>query len=642
MTETKRAIVVGAGSSGLIAAKELLDIGLDLTILEKEATLGGVWHKYCWKTSTLTSSKWMTEYGCYPAPSEYADFMKPEEMMEYLSSFTKHYGLEDKVHFGIDVKAIDRTTDGKYDVITDKETYSGYDYVVISTGLHGKPVIREIPGLDKFTGTVMHGFKYKGPEEFRDKKVVCMGLGESGIGISSEISSVAAKTVVAAGGFNFAPRVYPYTNKPFDQIQFWPLGQYIKDYQEILSAEMSWITRLPEPLRSAYAKYHPWLQKFPKEWLPTAYIPYYWAGKYWPKPSSSFGDASGNLTRPDTPPDDIMYLVDTGKIIPKGKVQRFDETGAYFPDGSREEVDMVVANTGFKSGAALIEFPDNWQYRHQDLYKGCIHPDMPGLAFTGTVRPTIGSIPAMAEMQSRFIAQVFSGGFELPEKEELKKLIKREADNHARKNPKMTERWPHIYFFDQWMEEMAELIGTQPKIWQHLSSWKQLQGFLFGAPMPLRFRQYGSGSVEGGKERYAERINHLYGTPPLTYTVLFLFISLLYPYVLSLLVAAVCFWGTDLSPLVSISLGLVFYTLYMTVDVFRFVVGFIPLILPAHMALEDTVPWSNFSYDSKQRIVWANIPKDARIDYSAPKIFENDEVPQGKVLEREREIVAKG
>ncbi|MDT9342304.1 NAD(P)-binding protein, partial [Trichodesmium erythraeum 21-75] len=35
MIETKRAIVVGAGSSGLIAAKELLDTGLDLTILEK-------------------------------------------------------------------------------------------------------------------------------------------------------------------------------------------------------------------------------------------------------------------------------------------------------------------------------------------------------------------------------------------------------------------------------------------------------------------------------------------------------------------------------------------------------------------------------------------------------------------------------
>ena len=50
MIETKRAIVVGAGSSGLIAAKELLDTGLDLTILEKEASLGGVWHKYCWKT----------------------------------------------------------------------------------------------------------------------------------------------------------------------------------------------------------------------------------------------------------------------------------------------------------------------------------------------------------------------------------------------------------------------------------------------------------------------------------------------------------------------------------------------------------------------------------------------------------------
>ncbi|NEP84397.1 MAG: dimethylaniline monooxygenase, partial [Okeania sp. SIO3B3] len=269
------------------------------------------------------------------------------------------------------------------------------------------------------------------------------------------------------------------------------------------------------------------------------------------------------------------------------------------------------------------------------LYKGCIHPDMPGLAFTGTVRPTIGSIPAMAEMQSRFIAQVFSGGFELPEKEELKKLIKKEADDHARKNPKMTERWPHIYFFDEWMEEMAELIGTQPKIWQHLGSWKQLQGFLFGAPMPLRFRQYGHGMVEGAKEGYAERINHLYGTPPVSYAVLFLFMSLSYPYIISLLIAAFCFWGTDLSPLVSFSLGLVFYTLYMTVDVFRFVVAFLPITLPIQMSLEDTIPWGNFKYESKSRIAFTNIPEDARVDYSDPQIFATGELPKGKVLDRE-------
>lgn len=638
MTETKRAIVVGAGSSGIIAAKEILDTGLDLTILEKEASLGGVWHKYCWKTSTLTSSKWMTEYGCYPAPKEYADFMKPEEMMEYLSSFTKHYGLEDKVHFGVQVKSIVRTNDGKYDVITDGETYSGYDYVVISTGLHGEPVIREVPGIEKFTGTIMHGFKYKDPEDFRDKKVVCMGLGESGIGISSEISSVAAKTIVAAGNFNFAPRVYPYSNKPFDQIQFWPMGQYIKDYQELLTVQMSWITRLPEPLRTAYANMHPWLRDLPKEWLPTAYIPHYWAGKYWPKPNNNFGDMSGNLTRPSAAPDDIVYLVHSGKITAKGKVQRFDETGVYFPDGTREDVDMVVANTGFKPGAALIEFPDNWQYRHQDLYKGCLHPDMPNLAFVGFVRPTIGSIPAMAEMQSRFVAQVFSGEYKLPEKEELKKVIKKEADAHARKNPKMTERWPHIYFFDQWMEEMAELLGTQPKIWQHLSSWKQLQGFLFGAPMPIRFRQYGSGAVEGAKERYADRINNLYGTRPQSFIVPYLTISLFFPYVLSLIISAVCYWGANLSPLISIGSGLLFYTLYMTVDLFRFVVGFLPITLPSLIALDQSLPWRNCDNDSMMPLM--SFREEDRMDYTNPKVFENDGVPKSEVLDRE--LAAKG
>lgn len=62
----------------------------------------------------------------------------------------------------------------------------------------------------------MYGFKYKDLEVFWDKKVVCMGFGESGIGISFEISSVVVKIVVVVGNFNFVFWVYFYSNKFFD------------------------------------------------------------------------------------------------------------------------------------------------------------------------------------------------------------------------------------------------------------------------------------------------------------------------------------------------------------------------------------------------------------------------------------------
>ena len=620
MTETKRAVIVGAGSAGLVSAKELLDAGIsDITILEREEDLGGVWRSYCWSSATLTSSKWMTEFGSYPMPDEYADFLKPEEMMDYLRSLVKTMGIEDRIHCGVEVQGISRNNEGKYDITTNKGTYNGYDFAVVASGLLGEPELPDVPGIETFGGFVMHGNDYKQPDEFRDKRVLSIALGESGIGISAEISSVAAKTIVSSTTFNPAPRVQPYTTLPFDQMQFWPVGRLMKDYQELLTFEMSWITRLPEPFRSMYVRFHPWLRHYPKEWLPKAFIPYYWVGKVWPKPNSNFGEVSGNLTRPENSTDDILYLVYSGQITGKGRVVRFDETSAYFEDGSQEEIDAVVANTGYKPTVLSMKLPNNWQYRHQELYKGCFHPQMPNLAFVGFVRPTVGSIPAMAEMQARLMAGVFSGQLQLPEPEKLQKIIEKESREHARKCPHMQKRLPHIYFFDQWMEEMAQLIGCQPKLWYHLGSCQRLQAYFFGAPQPLRFRLRGPGAVEDGYERYAYRVDKIFGKLPAANARYYLIWAVLHPHLLTLGLGTVLYWGLDLSAAVSIGVAALFWTLYMSVDLFRFVFSF-PLTLVLISVLEDIGPTSKVEQKTLSFLMGGGKP----VNYQSPQVFETN------------------
>lgn len=123
---------------------------------------------------------------------------------------------------------------------------------------------------------------------------------------------------------------------------------------------MSWIICLLELLWIVYVNMYFWLCDFFKEWLLMVYVFYYWVGKYWFKFNNNFGDMSGNLIWFSIVFDDIIYLVYSGKIIVKGKVECFDEIGVYFLDGIREEVDMVVVNIGFKFGVVLIEFFDNW------------------------------------------------------------------------------------------------------------------------------------------------------------------------------------------------------------------------------------------------------------------------------------------
>lgn len=582
----KSALIIGAGLSGLVTAKELLEVGFEqLLILEKAENLGGVWQTYCWQSVTLTSSKWMTEFGSYPMPDSYPHFITPMQMMAYLRSFAQAFNLEQYIRYNVAVKAIEQTAQGTYDLVTNQGVESNWNFVVVCAGLQGVPNVPDFPGLDTFEGTVLHSSTYRQPEPFQGQRVLCLGLGESGLGISAEISTVASRTIVSTRSFAPAPRVQPYTNLPFDQLQFWPIGQYMKDYQETLTWGASWYNRLPEPLQSLYRRYHPGLRRLPSAWLPTAWIPYNWLRKYWPKPNATFGEASGNLTRPDVATDDIFHLIDQGKIIAKTTVEKFDRHQVYFTDGSQAEIDLVLLNVGYKPGMTQIQFPNNWQYQHRNLYKGCFDPDQPNLAFIGLVRPTNGALPAIAEMQARFIAQVFARNQSLPSADRLKQIIQTEARRHAQECSTLQERFPHVYFLDRWMEEMAAVIGCRPRLIHHLGSWQQFQAYWFGAPLPLRFRLRGPGAIPGSDERYADRVNQLYGQRPGSDLRLFLIITLFYPHVLALLLALILVWGFSYSLVISITIAACFWLLYMSVDLFRFVTS-IPLLLLRQQRLE--------------------------------------------------------
>lgn len=574
-----RCLVIGAGLSGLVTAKELLDVGIeDVTIVEKSKDLGGVWRTHCWTNTTLTSSKWVTEFSSFPMPDEYPDFPTPEQMMDYLQAFAQHFDLEKRIHCRITVKAIERNENNGYDVITDQGIYDNYNFIVVCTGLHGKPSIPNIPGLERFQGTLIHGIAYKTPEPFRDQRVLCVGLGESGVGISSEISSVAAHTIVSGSSFAPVPRNLPLINIPVDLLSFWQIGRYMKDYPQLVPVGANSYTSLPSRLASAVVSIHPILKDMPTEWLPKAWFPYRWQTKLWFHPRSASINASVNLTRPDAFTDDILYLIKKNYIEPKGKVARLEGNKVYFEDGTQAEVDTIVMNTGYQASVLSLNLPDNLVYRHQDLYKGCFHVDLPNLAFVGFIRPTVGSIPAMAEMQARFVAQIFSGQKQLPKPSKLKRLIEVEARNHAREYPTIHARFPHVHGFDTYMYEMANLIGCQPQIWDHLSSWQQLQAYLLGSTQPLRFRQRGPGFIDGASEIYAARIAKYFSTVPGIFLRNYIFILFFYPYVLALLLGAILFWGIKLSSLVSVSLAILCWILYITVNVFR-IVALIPLII---------------------------------------------------------------
>jgi dimethylaniline monooxygenase (N-oxide forming) len=102
--------------------------------------------------------------------------------------------------------------------------------------------------------------------------------------------------------------------------------------------------------------------------------------------------------------------------------------------------------------------PRNW-------FKYIFYNDDPSLAFVGFARPIFGSIPGLAELQSRYVANVFSGACTLPGAAQRSAMTERDAkfwNHHFRDTSlRIAGLVDHFVYSDQ----LAKLIGCYPNFW---------------------------------------------------------------------------------------------------------------------------------------------------------------------------------
>ena len=91
-----RCCVIGAGPSGITAAKNLLQVGLrDVVVYDRNDRVGGNWvfdpapsHSSVFETTHIISSKALSQYSDYPWPPGYADYPGHEELQEWRDAGT--------------------------------------------------------------------------------------------------------------------------------------------------------------------------------------------------------------------------------------------------------------------------------------------------------------------------------------------------------------------------------------------------------------------------------------------------------------------------------------------------------------------------------------------------------------------------
>ncbi len=147
--------------------------------------------------------------------------------------------------------------------------------------------------------------------------------------------------------------------------------------------------------------------------------------------------------------------------------------------------------TGYDEGKPpnLIEGVDIAEVRQ--LYKHVFYPDLGArVAFIGWARPAQGGIPACSEMQSRYFALLCSGKRTLPGRNDLQRLIAQDREAEERAFYARRSQGT-LCSYTPYMEALAELVGSRPRIRDFLFKPRLAYHLLCGANIPTTYRLCG-------------------------------------------------------------------------------------------------------------------------------------------------------
>lgn len=362
-------LIIGAGPAGLAIAGRLTRMGIPFILLEKSDRVGHTWHEHydrlCLHTVKEHSNLPHVEF-----PEHYPTYVPRLDIIAYWEDYMRKMDI--RPLFGQEVQQIRRA--GTYWETTTGQGQFQSKNVVVATGYNRVPYMPVWPGQNLFHGTLIHSKDYRNAALFAGKKVLVIGMGNTGAELALDLHEHGAFPVLSV-------------RSPVNIILRDVLGRPAQRTAIMLS-------KLPEWAYDFIAKT---VQK------------------------RTIGDltAYGLQTSPYAPSEQLrrfgkVPVIDIGtvalikqrKVLIRPDVERLEENGVVFNNGESESFDAVIACTGyraqvedfFENGTALL----NERGYPRSLWLE--EPEWKGLYFCGFSIPLSGILRNI-KMDSSLIAK---------------------------------------------------------------------------------------------------------------------------------------------------------------------------------------------------------------------------------------------
>jgi len=371
-----------------------------------------------------------------------------------------------------------------------------YDLVAVCSGLHNTPFIPTIPNIDSFQGTILHSSSYKDASIFSHKRVLVLGSGETAMDIAHRaVSNPSTKSVAlnVRNGFLSIPHNIT-ADRPLD-VFITNLFEHAYEHPWVHALRLRWtlstiVIRLFLFLAGSSLGFNQWSCA-----VDTVKRGYHIINKS----HAAMSHLNVPIKKLSVMGRFWMWMYGETHLKPihsfhKTTIDSIDTkngTTVQFDNGTTFDADMIIMATGYKQSFPFLS--DAIKQEHRDEYnkQSCgggggggnlnnkrheldedflpsehfiINKRRPRLAFIGFVRPNVGAIPPMSELQVMWWLCNLRG--------QVKRLSSAPTGQNA-SYMVLGRKYPYGVDYGNYMHRVAEDIDAAPTLSCLLQSSKR-------------------------------------------------------------------------------------------------------------------------------------------------------------------------
>jgi cation diffusion facilitator CzcD-associated flavoprotein CzcO len=314
-------LIIGAGPAGLATAGRMRKMGLDFEMIEQTDKIAWSWTNH-YDRLLLHTVKQFSHLPHMEFPADYPLYVPRLKLVEYYNNYAKHFDIQP--HFNTSANSV-KKSGNKWVVATSSGKSFEVDNVVIATGVNRVPQRPQWEGEATYKGQIVHSRNYKNVEPFRGKKVLVVGMGNTGAELALDLAENGIETYISVRS--------PITMVPRD-VNGRPVQVTAKQLAKLPFGFGDWLgTQIRRLVIGDLTKYN--------------------------IPMSDVHPAVQLRETGKTPVIDLgtVKYIKAGKIKAIGDISHFHENGVVETNGTSHDFDSVILATGYQP--KLANFIEN-------------------------------------------------------------------------------------------------------------------------------------------------------------------------------------------------------------------------------------------------------------------------------------------